>query len=326
MIYTIIPVYNGAQYIQEAIDSALNQTRANEIVVVDDGSTDATPEILRRYENAAEYPSVRVIRQANAGHIAARNRGAQLAQPDDWLAFLDADDIWEANKLEKQLNLIEAAPKNQSERDVFDDNPIRPARLGLGLGLGLVYTERLNFGAIDSMPERQSQSQILYDGPGDSVFFRLLETNFITVSSVLIQKSVYDQLGGFDASATGCEDWDLWLRLTAAGYSVGCVREPLTRYRWLENAMSRNVAKMHNGRMVALNKAFSGPLKDRIDRRCRAAALASINEISGWVAAMAGNRSEALAYYWQSLRLKPFQFNLWKQIIKLALGFYTRST
>ena len=83
--------------------------------------------------------------------------------------------------------------------------------------------------------------------------------------------------------------------------------------------MSRNIARMHNGRMVALNKAFSGPMKNRISHRQRAEAIASVNEISGWVAALSGRRLEALKYFCQSLKAQPFQISIIKQIIKLFI-------
>lgn len=103
-ISCIVPVYNGEKYLEQAIDSIRAQTlRAFEIVVVDDGSTDATPELARR------YTGVRYARQANAGPSAARNLGIRESR-GDLLAFLDADDLWQPRKLELQAMRFAARP------------------------------------------------------------------------------------------------------------------------------------------------------------------------------------------------------------------------
>ena len=296
-ISTIIPVYNCEAYIAEALDSALNQTDVRqEIIVVNDGSKDGTEAILREYEKR-EIPNLRVIHQPNAGFIAARNRGVAEAT-GSWLAFLDSDDAWSPNKLALQWQKVQT--------EAFPN-------------LAVVYTERLNVGAIDCMKPRQSESQTLYEGPGELMFTHLLDTNFITVSSSLVRKDVYDLMGGFDAEATGCEDWDLWLRISGAGYATAVICEPLTQYRWLENAMSRNIRKMHHGRTVALTKALQTEQGKKLSRSRRNQAFAAINEISGWVASMSKHRREALYYYLHCLWYRPFQWSIYKQILKQFL-------
>lgn len=104
LVSVIIPVYNGERFLAEAIESVLAQTYQNyEVIVVDDGSTDNSPEIAR------SYPSVRFIKQEHAGTAAARNRGVMLAA-GEYLAFLDADDLWMPNKLRLQMEEFDADP------------------------------------------------------------------------------------------------------------------------------------------------------------------------------------------------------------------------
>ncbi|MDO4575839.1 MAG: glycosyltransferase family A protein [Planctomycetia bacterium] len=276
-ISTIIPVYNGEKYLRECLDSALAQVGVEqEILVVNDGSTDGTAAILDEY--AAR---VRVLTQHNAGHIAARNHGVAEAT-GQWLAFLDADDLWEPTKLCEQEKLL------------ADD-------------IGMVYTERLNFGDLGDLPARQSESQTLYDG---DLFHPLLQTNFITVSSVLLRKDLYRELGGFDPAPTGCEDWDLWLRFAATygpdRFRVACVREPLTRYRWRSDAMTRNLSLMHHGREIALENALASSRgKREITPSERRQARASICEISAWVARQSGQRGLAFSYAARRFFLTP---------------------
>jgi len=103
-IDVVIPVYNGEPYINEAIDSVLQQTfKPRRIIVVDDGSTDGTPKLLESYQTL--YPTVKYVRKSNAGLSSARNVGI-LSSDSRYVAFLDADDVWHPTKLEKQLHVF----------------------------------------------------------------------------------------------------------------------------------------------------------------------------------------------------------------------------
>src|SRR5262245_59578198 len=195
-VSVLIPVYNGSEFIASAVNSALMQQCVDvEVIVIDDGSTDATPRVLATYGDR-----IRVLRQTNAGHVKARNNGSKMAT-GDWLAFLDADDEWLPDKLAKQLARADARTT-------------------------MVYTDRRNFVEVDRITGKQSDTQELLEG---ALFESLLLVgNFITVSSVIVRKDIYLQLGGFEESLNVCEDWDMWLRFTAQGGQIGVVREPLT--------------------------------------------------------------------------------------------------
>src|SRR5687768_13428667 len=160
-VSVVIPVYNAAAFVREAVDSALAQTHSDtEVIVVDDGSTDETPAILAAYGDR-----IRVHRQRNTGVGGARNTATRLAT-GDWLAFLDADDVWAPRKIEAQLNAV-------------------------GDG-AWVYTNRFNFGARGPVPEVQSDVTLMTDG--DVFVPLLLRGNFITMSSAMMRTRLVIEL------------------------------------------------------------------------------------------------------------------------------------
>jgi glycosyltransferase involved in cell wall biosynthesis len=286
-VSVLIPAYNAAAYIRQAVDSALAQRGVEvEVIVIDDGSTDETPQLLQQYNG-----SVRVLRQQNAGHVKARNNGSRLAT-GEWLAFLDADDVWQPDKLSKQV-------ARADERTA------------------VVYTERANFGEVERITERQSATQDLLEG---DLFEPLLTRgNFVTVSSVIIRKDVYDRLGGFEESLRVCEDWDLWLRYTAQGGLIGVVREPLTRYRWHGNSMTFNLRRMLEGRLLVVDRALALPRGRQLSRSVVRQAVARCWEISAWYAAPVERRL-ALAWYLRSAWHWPWNTTLYRTIAKCCLG------
>ncbi|MBL8697866.1 MAG: glycosyltransferase [Alphaproteobacteria bacterium] len=187
-VSVIVPAYNARATILPTVTSALEQSHAPvEIIVVDDGSTDDTASI------ASSLPiPVRVIRKPNGGPASARNVGA-LAAIGEWLAFLDADDIFLPDKLRTQLSLA--------------DDP----RIAI-----------LHGHSTDSA----------MDLPDELDFEALWERNAIVNSSVLLRRHVFDELGGFDESPDliSVEDYNMWLRVAAAGWRIRSCQQRLVRY------------------------------------------------------------------------------------------------
>jgi glycosyltransferase involved in cell wall biosynthesis len=283
-VSVIIPVYNGAEYIGGAVESALAQRGVSlEVIVVDDGSTDETPQILERFGDA-----IRVIRGRHAGHVAARNQAARVAA-GEWLAFLDADDEWLPTKLQQQL--------------------------AAAVDADLVYTERENLGATAHIARRQSESQILYEG---SAFEHLILGNFITVSSVILRKDWFHRLGGFDADPYGCEDWDLWLRYSAAGGTICVVRAPLTRYRWRDDAMSMKHDQMQRGRELVVRRALASPRGRLLNRSIAARARAAAWETAAAYAALARS-PKAIRWYLRSICRWPLTPRVYRQLAKCCV-------
>jgi glycosyltransferase involved in cell wall biosynthesis len=191
-VSVIVPVFNRPAFVGEAIRSALSQECPGglEIVVVDDGSTDDTPRVLADLASADDR--VRVIRQENAGPAHARNHAMREAQ-GDLLALLDSDDVWLPGKLAAQVALLDAHPAAafaHSDVDEFWED---------------------GDGAWTRRPPIVS---------GD-VLRILLKRNVIHTMTVVLRRAVIEEVGGFDPAYPPCEDWDLWLRITARHPVVG---------------------------------------------------------------------------------------------------------
>ncbi|MBX6745477.1 MAG: glycosyltransferase family 2 protein [Acetobacteraceae bacterium] len=219
-VTVVVPAYNAAGTIDETLRSVRAQTlRELEILVVDDGSQDGTPEIVLRH--AAVDPRVRLIRQSNAGVAAARNRGIQEARAE-FVAPVDADDLWHVRKIERQMQAIRAG----------------------GPEVALVYTWFAPIdenGRIISM-HAQSEAE-------GHVFALLCRGNMIgNASSALMRRAAVLEVGGYDTSlrarnAQGCEDYRLYLQL-AERHRFALVREYLTGYRLQAASMSGDLMQM----------------------------------------------------------------------------------
>ena len=231
-ISVIIPAFNRAHTLPKALDSVLSQTlKPREIIVVDDGSTDETNAVL------ANYPGLCIISQDNRGVSAARNVGIEKAG-GEWLAFLDSDDEWLKEKLEKQWDAI-----------CIDDKLI-------------CHTEEIwirNGQRVNPMKKHKKFGGIIYE--------RCLPLCVISPSSVMIHRSVFEDVGVFDESLEVCEDYDLWLRICAK-YSVLFIDEPLiVKYGGHEDQLSRKHWGMDRFRVKALEKMMSfGALNDEDEK------------------------------------------------------------
>lgn len=223
-ISVVIPTYNYGRFLREAIDSVLAQTYAPlEILVVDDGSTDDTEQIVASYGERVRY-----IRQRNAGVGAARNNGIAQAR-GEYVAFLDSDDLWLPEKLAKEIARFEADPE-----------------------LGLVYSGAERF-------DQSGTLDVSLDGIEGWIapeLLRLERSVISSGSSILIPKRVAEEVGGFNADLPPSEDWDFCYRL-ALRYRVGFVPEVLVRYRQHGSGLHLNVARMERAMMLALANVFA---------------------------------------------------------------------
>lgn len=183
-VSVIIPTYNRADYLPITLDSVLGQTfRDREVIVVDDGSTDHTSEVLERYAGR-----VRCLRQTNQREGAARNYGIRESE-GELLAFLDSDDVWLPNKLEEDLRALEQRPR-----------------------AALVYSR---FAYISSSGEWLGESRL--QTPEGDVFDRLVHENFIGLSTVTVRRAPFESVGLFrtERELSGSFDWEAWVRLAA---------------------------------------------------------------------------------------------------------------
>lgn len=222
-VSVIIPVYNRPEFVCRAIHSVLRQTRQpDEIIVVDDGSTDRTPAVLQQFESA-----VRLLRTPHRGVSHARNTGISHAR-GEWIAFLDSDDEWMPEKLEAQLDWLKSHPDIRVMQT--DEIWVRHGR-------------RVN-------PKKYHQK------PEGRIFIPALKRCVISPSAVIIHRSVFDIAGKFDEDLPAAEDFDLWLRVSLR-YRVGLLREPLViKYGGHTDQLSRTIWGLDRYRIYALEKVL----------------------------------------------------------------------
>ncbi|MDX1630893.1 MAG: glycosyltransferase family A protein [Thermoanaerobaculia bacterium] len=238
----VIPTHDRRELLPRALESVLDQTRLpGEVLVVDDGSTDGTAELVR-----SRYPSVRLLTQENRGVSAARNAGIE-ASSFPWIAFLDSDDAWRPAKLERQLQAL--------------DREDRGRRIGHTDEIWIRNGRRVN-------PGRRHRKR------GGRIFEQCLELCAMSPSSVILHRSLLEEVGSFDEDLPACEDYDLWLRITCRE-PVLLVEEPLVvKHGGHEDQLSRQPA-LDRYRIRALEKLLATAPLSRDQRR---AALETILE------------------------------------------------
>ena len=229
-ISVIIPTFNRAHLLPRSIDSLLSQTfSAHSVVIVDDGSTDGTENLV-----CEKYPEITYLKQNNHGVSAARNAGI-AATSDEWLAFLDSDDEWLPEKLQCQMDALEAEPE-----------------------MMVCHTDEIwirNGKHVNPMKKHNKH--------GGWIFDKCLPLCCISPSSVIIHRSVLDEIGFFDQSLPACEDYDLWLRV-ASSYPVLYISEKLVvKHGGHQDQLSEKYWGMDRFRIQALEKIIlSGNLID----------------------------------------------------------------
>lgn len=220
LVSVIVPAYNAEAFIERTLESVLAQTYQNlEVIVVDDGSSDRTAAIVR--EIAQRDPRVTLLEQPNSGVAAARNFGIQKSS-GEYIAPIDADDLWYPQNLEKQVEVL------------LQTDPT----------VGLVYAWSADIDENDRPTGEFRAAKI--EG---NVYKTLICHNFLgNASATLMRRSCLERVGGYNSqlkeqNAGGCEDWDLYLRI-AEHYQFRVVPEFLIGYRKIASSMSRDYRQM----------------------------------------------------------------------------------
>ena len=243
-ISVVIPSYNRKDFLKRSIDSAINQTKKPlEIIVVDDGSTDGTETMIK-----SDYDFVKFIKQKNKGVSAARNIGIKVSI-GEWICFLDSDDEWKKDKLEKQINAMKSNPGYK----FFHSNEI-------WIKNGL----RIN----------QKKKHKKYGG---DIFDKCLDICRISPSSVMIDKTVFDEVGTFNEDLVVCEDYELWLRICDK-YRVFFIDEPLIiKYGGHQGQLSYSIESIENHRIKALEYLILENLNRKNKRHAIQMLLSKLN-------------------------------------------------
>jgi len=221
LISVVVPCYNQGAFLREAVESALGQTYPRvEVIVVDDGSTDETPTVAARFGSR-----IRTVRRENGGLPAARNTGIAAARGKS-LLFLDADDFLRPGML---AQLVEVAMR--AGPDVITRSAVQHVDLA-GRPIDDPYVAPM----------------------GDDAFHALLAGNVFPCHSALVPRSLIQKVGSFDPALRSCEDWDLWLRLAAAGGVFVAVPSAVAVYRRYPGSMSTDPDRMWQSGLMVLGK------------------------------------------------------------------------
>ena len=228
-ISVIIPTFNRTDFICKTIESVLNQTvKADEIIVVDDGSTDDTQKKVKQYD-------ITYIYQENSGVSSARNQGIKKSK-NEWIAFLDSDDIWLCDKLKSQIKFHK---QNQN-----------------------ILISHTNERWIRDSKELKQKSH--HQKPSGFCFLDNISFCKIGPSTVIMHKSIFDNIGYFDEDLRLCEDYDLWLRVTQ-NYKIGYIDKKLThKIAGHDDQLSFSTFGLDRFRIAALEKHIDSKYKTQI--------------------------------------------------------------
>lgn len=246
MVSVIIPTFNRKSVLARALDSVLRQTWTElELIVIDDGSTDGTEEFVREWRESADPErTLTYLKTENRGVSHARNRGAELAR-GEWVAFLDSDDEWLEDKLERQMALAQSYT--------------------------VIHGQEIWMrGGVRVNPPRR------YEKSGGRIFERCADVCAVAASSLLIKKAVFEN---FREDFPVCEDFELWLRLSSK-YEFGFVAEPvLIRHGGSGDQLSLKFKAMDYFRVKALLPFLDDPALSEAERRAVAESIVTKGQI-----------------------------------------------
>ena len=244
-ISVIVPVFNRASMVVEAVESVLSQTlQPIEVILIDDGSTDSTPAVLQQLQSNNEL--IKVLTINHSGVSAARNTGIRYVH-GEWIAFLDSDDMWLSEKLERQVEKIQANPD-----------------------LRVVHTDET--WVKNEKTVKQLKHHIKPEG---NIYLQCLPLCCVSPSAILMHKDVLQQVGLFDEQLPACEDYDLWLRIFNR-FPIGLVKEPLVVKRGGHtDQLSTKHWGMDRFRVYALDKMLQS---DDLDADKKEATIGMLNK------------------------------------------------
>ncbi|HEY9633636.1 MAG TPA: glycosyltransferase family A protein [Coleofasciculaceae cyanobacterium] len=222
-VSVVIPAYNAMAYLPETVDSVLRQTFTDfEVLIINDGSSDNIVE----WASGVKDPRVKLISQENQGVSIARNTGIAQAQ-GEYIAFLDADDLWEATKIEAQVRCLDSNPE-----------------------VGLVHTWMLLVNK-----QGKSTGRVMSSQAEGNVWKQLVEKNTIACSSVMVRRCCFETIGVFEPNLNFAEDWDMWIRI-ASRYPFAVIKQPLYYYRQLPNSLSKDYKAIEQYYRLVIEKIF----------------------------------------------------------------------
>ncbi|AFZ00461.1 glycosyltransferase family 2 protein [Calothrix sp. PCC 6303] len=273
-VSVIIPAHNAIKYLPKSLETVFEQTFKDwEVLIINDGSTDG----IEKWASEITDTRVTLIVQSHQGVSIARNHGISLSQ-GEYIAFLDADDLWEPTKLEKQVKYL--------------DNHLH---------VGLVYTWTAFVDESAKATGRVSSSNA--EG---KIWLQLLENELIPcTSTVMIRRDCFDDVGMFESTLTHAEDLELWVRISKK-YPVAVIKEVLTQYRQHGNNTTKSRDKMLQGLHKVIEKVFTSVTLESLYLRNRI--YGNIFLSWAWLSIDEGNTQLAAKYRQQAFLHNPWIF------------------
>jgi len=266
----VMAAKNYARFLPQAVESVRAQTFTNwELLIIDDGSTDATPAVVQPF---LADPRVRYTRADRLGQARAKNLGIHLAR-GEFVAFLDADDAWESSKLAKQLALFHERPT-----------------------VGVAFCRRSLMDEMgNTLPQLNPPAP-----PRGRILDRMFVQNHVCFSSAVVRRIVFSHIGAFDPQWDLAIDFDLWLRV-ARHYEFDFVDEELVRYRTGHGNLSKKLADRVDTALSIMHRAqMRRALAEEVPAECVAAAYASTCRTMAYVM-RASEPATAARWYWRAL-------------------------
>lgn len=295
----IMPVYNGMPYLQDSIRAVINQSfRDWELIIADDQSPDDSARAVKELQEAYPKASIRYfLKPDKVGFSPARVRNFAISKATGkWLAFLDQDDLWEPDRLEKHYAIISA---DAEARLIHNDQIFIDAK-----------GNRLSESGHIASHARLNPSNV-----SGECFSTLFEGNFFGLSCVCLRRNVLDEFGGFNENIFGTEDYDLFLRVTAR-YPVHYIDHPLTYWRTHGTNMSRNGILMTENLINSLkNICASGEPQLESIRGIVPSRFFFLHCVLARMLAEKGEMAKARRNYREALRYKPFAAGTWLRLI-----------
>jgi glycosyltransferase involved in cell wall biosynthesis len=290
-----IPTFNCARFIERAIDSALAQTYADyEIVVVDDGSTDDTRQVLARYGDKVRY-----VHQPNGGLSSARNLALAHAS-GELIAYLDADDIWYPHRLERQVAFLDARPD-----------------------CGFVHSDVTIIDEADRVLHQRFNAETRRPVPEGACTLDLLRRCHVQVPTVLERRACIERVGNFDGRLKTAQDYLHWIRIAMAGMAVGYIAEPLAMYRRTTSSLSSSPRRVLDDCVIIFEELLADPA---LRRGCGPEAVdvaaqrlyATRRELA-YLDRLDGRPRHALAHTLRLIRQWPWRSQLYVDVLKTCV-------
>lgn len=307
IVSVIIPVFNSENTINNAIDSVIRQGLSNvKIFVVDDGSTDTTTKALKKYVDSG---LIHYIYQDNAGPGAARNRGLDTAG-GEFICFLDADDTLLPGSIAKRLDFMQRHPE-----------------------VGMVFTDLYRCRSKGDNSEahlrdngflKKFESAIIESQPPEYILdaryvpLAFEHSPFIKTPTVMLRKTIIENVGCFDRSLRAAEDIDLWLRI-ARKFPIGYIDEPLTCWNNYQSTLTADTSRFFKDTIIFYENQLNSPETTIFEKKMLRHRLGRLFFDYGYHEIKLGHKFDARRYFLQSLGYRPFETKVWKNILLSTL-------